>query len=257
VINGIIIFEYQSPNTWSITLVERIYKRKRPQLAGGYCPQCGKALIYRTNRETHEKFIGCSGYPDCEYTLHLEKSKIDYVGESFPNGWKPNYSSEVAIVIKKCKSRPEIKYLFGAAYYLDFGCGLSNKPLGITLSKNEIVYGGKQYDAIRFDEPYQYWGGGTAPSAMAFIPQLEFAKKYRHDFGIFFASDHAASKSDWWLELAVEIDFHPDHFLFPTNDKNRDSLVNYQILRLQPKIDEPTNWFSKVRSIWNAKNQDS
>ena len=31
--------------------------------------RCGEALVIRTNRQTHELFIGCSGFPRCRTTL--------------------------------------------------------------------------------------------------------------------------------------------------------------------------------------------
>jgi ssDNA-binding Zn-finger/Zn-ribbon topoisomerase 1 len=33
------------------------------------CPQCGVGkLVRRENRNTGEKFLGCSKYPECRYT---------------------------------------------------------------------------------------------------------------------------------------------------------------------------------------------
>ena len=34
-------------------------------MEGRVCPKCGKPLIYRKGR--YGKFIGCSGYPECDY----------------------------------------------------------------------------------------------------------------------------------------------------------------------------------------------
>lgn len=33
----------------------------------GICPSCGDDLVIRYGRKTGKKFIGCSGYPECEY----------------------------------------------------------------------------------------------------------------------------------------------------------------------------------------------
>ncbi|HWR40372.1 MAG TPA: type I DNA topoisomerase [Patescibacteria group bacterium] len=38
------------------------------QETGEACPVCGKSLLIRENRRTGEKFVGCSGYPECSYT---------------------------------------------------------------------------------------------------------------------------------------------------------------------------------------------
>ena len=38
------------------------------------CPDCGKALVVRANRNTGEQFIGCSMWPDCAHTEKLPES---------------------------------------------------------------------------------------------------------------------------------------------------------------------------------------
>ena len=40
------------------------------------CPRCGKPLVLRTNGETKEKFLGCSGYPDCTYTQSVPVDQL-------------------------------------------------------------------------------------------------------------------------------------------------------------------------------------
>lgn len=37
----------------------------------GPCPQCGSALVERPNKHTGVHFIGCSQWPDCDYTLPI------------------------------------------------------------------------------------------------------------------------------------------------------------------------------------------
>jgi ssDNA-binding Zn-finger/Zn-ribbon topoisomerase 1 len=33
------------------------------------CPECGRAMVVRTNRENGSAFMGCTGYPDdCRHT---------------------------------------------------------------------------------------------------------------------------------------------------------------------------------------------
>jgi restriction system protein len=34
------------------------------------CPRCGSDLVERTVKETGTKFVGCSGYPKCRFTLN-------------------------------------------------------------------------------------------------------------------------------------------------------------------------------------------
>jgi len=35
------------------------------------CPQCRAELVERTNRATGVSFLGCSRWPECEYTTPL------------------------------------------------------------------------------------------------------------------------------------------------------------------------------------------
>ncbi len=38
------------------------------------CPKCKRGwMVERTNKETHEKFLGCTNYPACNYTKNLKK----------------------------------------------------------------------------------------------------------------------------------------------------------------------------------------
>ncbi|MYM92545.1 restriction endonuclease [Duganella vulcania] len=36
------------------------------------CPQCGGSMVERTNRRTHERFLGCHNYPRCRGTLQVQ-----------------------------------------------------------------------------------------------------------------------------------------------------------------------------------------
>ncbi|NPV77867.1 MAG: hypothetical protein HPY59_16020 [Anaerolineae bacterium] len=109
---------------------------------------------------------------------------------------------------------------------------------------------------MAFLDPFAYWGGGIAPSAMAFVPQVGFEKKPHHDFGIFFSREHAATYKDWDLDFAIEIDIHPHHKYNAGMDKFRDSLVKYSVLRLHPSRDEPLKWFRKVMSLFSRSYGD-
>jgi hypothetical protein len=209
--------------------------------------------VNKTNSKTHEASVGCSGYPICDFVEHDKKTSFDYIIESDPSGWNPNFSDDGVreFIEAECKSRPEIKYLLGTAYYLDHSSERSESTQGVLLHKTIIDYDGSNCEAIRFDELFQYWSS-PAPSAMAIVPQLKFAAKYHHDFGIFFADDHGAEQTGWKLGLAVEVDVHPDHVFFPNTDHYRDSLVKYPVLRLTPDVDKPMTWFGKVESFWES-----
>ena len=32
------------------------------------CPECGRALVIRTNRANDSQFVACTGYPSCQHT---------------------------------------------------------------------------------------------------------------------------------------------------------------------------------------------
>lgn len=37
------------------------------QSTGEKCPQCDSDLVYRYNRKTSQRFIGCSSFPKCRF----------------------------------------------------------------------------------------------------------------------------------------------------------------------------------------------
>ncbi|MFC7043503.1 DNA topoisomerase I [Halonotius sp. GCM10025705] len=49
---------------------DQIQKSLKADKTLGPCPECGDDLLIRTSRQG-SYFIGCNGYPDCEYTLPL------------------------------------------------------------------------------------------------------------------------------------------------------------------------------------------
>lgn len=61
------------------------------QLVGKACPKCARDLIYKFSKAG--KFIGCSGYPECDFTDQPkeEKDMLDalrkkYEGKPCPEG---------------------------------------------------------------------------------------------------------------------------------------------------------------------------
>lgn len=45
---------------------------------GQSCPECEKDLIYRNNKKTGQRFIGCSGFPNCRYMASDPNAKPVY-----------------------------------------------------------------------------------------------------------------------------------------------------------------------------------
>ena len=53
----------------------------RADMVAGSCPECGKDLTIRRSRRGG-RFIGCTGYPDCTYSLPLPRTgKIVVTGD--------------------------------------------------------------------------------------------------------------------------------------------------------------------------------
>jgi ssDNA-binding Zn-finger/Zn-ribbon topoisomerase 1 len=241
-------------------MAKRNIKRRRKIInrIGRDCPVCGRPLVKRPNKTSQEKFIGCSNYPKCRYIQ--PKTIVDYACESLCVDWRPNINREVIsifddVVDQKLGakgSRAEIEYMLGAAYYLDHLYHSYDKQNGIELYKTEVQHNSRKYAGVGFLQPYSYWSG-SAPSAMAFVPQLGFAQYYHHDFGVFFSAERFPKPSDWDFELAVEVDIYPSHQISPDNDKNRDRLVKYPVLRLHPDTNGPLKWFEKIMTHWANK----
>ena len=47
------------------------------------CPICGLELVIKTNRKTNEKFYGCSGYPDCRFSVGVNNDGKPDIEECF------------------------------------------------------------------------------------------------------------------------------------------------------------------------------
>ena len=62
------------------SLGQSILDEQRKQFHMGTCPSCGKGLVLRASKFGGQ-FIGCSGYPNCKFTLPLPKTKIKKTGE--------------------------------------------------------------------------------------------------------------------------------------------------------------------------------
>lgn len=212
------------------------------QLLDSKCPRCGKRLAVWARHVDNEKFIGCSGFPDCKYTK--SESEVDFARKELgiPIEWQPNIDNKLLGIFSECQSSKEKLYLLGAIYYLDTG----------DFSYTKIKYKGKIYFGLVFNKVYQHLKiGGYSPTSLAIVSQVEFGNNYHHDFGIFFSDEKYPNDNNWRLGLAVEIDYHPRHEMNPSIDVYRDSLVEYKVLRIK-KGNEPQNWFRHVEFEFNS-----
>jgi len=94
------------------------------------CPKCGNTLVYRNSR--YGKFIGCSKYPDCDYTRPItlgikcpkckegeitprftKKRKIFYSCSKFPECNYVNWNKPIEKICPKCNNDLLVTVKFG------------------------------------------------------------------------------------------------------------------------------------------------
>ncbi len=79
------------------------------------CPKCGKKLNIRLGRRG--RFIGCSGFPECDYTRNLDENAADTEPEVVEGRTCPDCNSALIIRTGRygkfigCSSYPECKYI--------------------------------------------------------------------------------------------------------------------------------------------------
>lgn len=79
------------------------------------CPQCEKPLSIRLGR--HSRFIGCTGYPDCNYTRSVDEDKSDNPAEIVEGRQCPQCSSALQLRVGRygkfigCSGYPECKFI--------------------------------------------------------------------------------------------------------------------------------------------------
>ncbi len=89
------------------------------------CPKCGKPLILRLGRKG--KFIGCSGYPECDYTANIDKEKNIVETEVVADRKCPECDSPLHIKIGRygkfigCSNYPTCKFIEPLEKPLDTG----------------------------------------------------------------------------------------------------------------------------------------
>jgi ssDNA-binding Zn-finger/Zn-ribbon topoisomerase 1 len=67
------------------------------------CPDCGRRLVIRTNRDNGSQFIGCTGYPECNHTEGIpETLKMRLAGA--PELPMFDDTSSPVAEVKQCRS---------------------------------------------------------------------------------------------------------------------------------------------------------
>lgn len=80
--------EFYVPFEENFENAKKIMYKEPETPTGELCPICGKPLVYKPNR-SGQTFIGCSGYPACNYIKKEPKAEAEYVGEDCPECGKP------------------------------------------------------------------------------------------------------------------------------------------------------------------------
>ncbi|CAL7959912.1 DNA topoisomerase 1 [Gammaproteobacteria bacterium] len=125
------------------------------------CPKCGKALILRLGRKG--KFVGCSGYPECDYTANVDGEKNIVAVEVVADRQCPDCGAPLHIKIGRygkfigCSSYPKCKFIEPLEKPFDTGvkCPVCNDG---TMVKRKSRYGKYFYSCSKYPKcKYAIW----------------------------------------------------------------------------------------------------
>ena len=167
--------------------------------------------------------------------------------------WEPNIDNEALRIIDKCGSTTEKAFLLGAANFIERvgkAAGTDWIGDGLPITGCEIEYNCIFYEGIWFVCPWSGWylpdGLWCGPTACAFVPQLRFPNvKYHHDFGLFYGESDSG-EGPWHFKCSIEIDPEVTHRDRRDKDAYRDSIVNYEVVRINDEIHDYLNWFEVI-----------
>lgn len=151
------------------------------------CPKCSKPLLIRLGR--NGRFIGCSGYPECDYTRDLKASANEAAqpaelieGRVCPKCGKPlavkqgRYGKFIA-----CTGYPDCKYIESLNKPEDTHIACPECEKG-TLTKRKSRYGKFFYSCSRYpDCKYAIWNepiSESCPKCHRPILTLKITKRY-------------------------------------------------------------------------------
>ena len=125
------------------------------------CPKCGKALILRLGRKG--KFIGCSGYPECDYTANVDKEKNILETEVVADRLCPDCGSPLHIKIGRygkfigCSNYPKCKFIepLEKPFDTNVQCPICHEG---TMLKRKSRYGKYFYSCSKYPKcKYAIW----------------------------------------------------------------------------------------------------
>ena len=181
----------------------------------------------------------------------MERSHINSLIKKALNiDWEPDISADALRIIDKCGPTTEKLYLLGAAYYIEQTrdkhngeCSGQHLPIISCVIKHNNI----SYEGLWFLSPWGGWlsGMGAGPSACALIPQLKFPNvNYHHDFGLFYGDSDGGG--NWNFKCAIEIDPEVTHKDRRDKDDYRDSIVDYDVVRIYDEIHDYLSWFQLI-----------
>ena len=125
------------------------------------CPKCGKPLTIRLGRRG--RFVGCSGFPDCDYTRSLGDDKEPETPETIEDRVCPQCSSKLLIRQGRygkfigCSNYPTCKYIEPLEKPADTGVECPECHKG-TLLKRKSRYGKVFYSCSTYPKcKYAVW----------------------------------------------------------------------------------------------------
>ena len=127
------------------------------------CPKCGKDLSIRLGR--NGKFIGCTGFPDCDYTRSLNEDESEAQEPEIVEGRKcPKCDSDLIIKIGRygkfigCSAYPKCKYIEPLEKPEDTGIKCPECHKANLLKRKSRRFGKEFYSCARYpDCKYAVW----------------------------------------------------------------------------------------------------
>lgn len=125
------------------------------------CPKCSKVLILRLGRKG--KFIGCSGYPECDYTANIDKEKNIVETEVIADRVCPECGAPLHIKVGRygkfigCSNYPSCKFIepLEKPFDTNVKCPVCNEG---TMLKRKSRYGKYFYSCSKYPKcKYAVW----------------------------------------------------------------------------------------------------